>query len=91
MNDTIEIANTDSPELAAQRQELGLLHNIFSVLGQATIRAHECKRAAEVLDYVQAKIDVLEAAVQSQAEVESKAMSEAVLDAMHTPGEDKAT
>lgn len=87
MEETKDIASTDSAEMAPLRKELRLLHSIFSVLGQATIRAQECKMAGEVLDYVQAKIDVLEEAVQHQEALESEAANtqqaaEAVLDAM---------
>lgn len=92
MDDTTEVKPTASPELTAKREELDILHSIFNVMGNATIRAHECKRAGLVLDYVQAKIDALEADVkrQAEAEEESKAMSEAVLQAMRTPAAEAA-
>ena len=78
---------SDSAELAPLRQELGLLHNILTVLKQATIRAHEAKKAAEVMDYLQGKIDVLEAKVQQAAQGKNKGaeMGDAVLQALRLP------
>ncbi len=60
-----------SPELQAIRDELFILQNIFSILGNATIRANECKKAEKVLDYIQAKIIVGELAVTAQLEKEA--------------------
>lgn len=75
MTDTPTETDADdvSPAMAALRAECGILHNIFGVLGQATIRAHECRRAAEVLDYIQGKIDYFEAAIADQEALEPKA------------------
>lgn len=44
----------ESPALAAAREELGLLHEIFAALGEAKMRAIEHEKAAKVLGYVHA-------------------------------------
>lgn len=53
-----------SPELAAKREELGILHNIFRILSNAQIRAEQWSEAKTLLDYANGKI----AAVQAEAD-----------------------
>lgn len=53
-----------SPELAALREELGILHEVFAALAAGNIRASEWQKAQLILNYLDRKI----AAVQAQAD-----------------------
>lgn len=61
--DVTVIEPPPSPALKAARDEAGMLVEIFSMLGQATIRALQAPRAKEILDYMQVKVDEAEARV----------------------------
>jgi len=87
-NQTTPEAEEVSPQLAALRAECGTLHNIFAVLGQSHIRACECRKAAELLDYVQARIDVFEGLIKAQIKAEggdTVEAEDALLNAIEAP------
>jgi hypothetical protein len=55
-----------SPAVVALREELDILHHIFSILSAAAIRAAEAKKAVVVLDYLDGKISNFESAIAEQ-------------------------
>lgn len=55
--------------LDALKEELGILHDLFSTVGNGTIRALQWERAKTVLGYLDDRIKPLEARV---AELEPK-------------------
>lgn len=71
MPETNSLDGTQTPTavetsaVAATRFELGILHDLFATVGNGTIRARDWERAKSVLDYLEAKINPLEAMVQT--------------------------
>ncbi len=59
-----------SPELTKLREEAGILTNVFSILGEATIRAKEATMAVKLLDYMdnllKLKVDEINSLVASE-------------------------
>lgn len=49
-----------SPALAAKREELGILHEIFGALSSGNIRASEWQKAQKILGYLDSKIQAVQ-------------------------------
>ncbi len=59
-----------SKEMQLLRDEMFILQSIFHILGNGRIEAKEWQTAGKLLDYVNAKIIVLELAIKAQEDKE---------------------
>jgi hypothetical protein len=62
-----------SPAAQKLSDEAGIWHEVFNILGNATIRASQCGMAKVVLDRVQVEVTRAEADLQKQLTDEAKA------------------
>lgn len=65
------LALVPSSELAAKREELGILHEIFGAMSSGNIRASEWAKAQKVLGYLNGKIEAVQAEADALTPVEA--------------------
>jgi hypothetical protein len=66
-----------SPEAKKLSDEAAIWHEIFSIMGNATIKANQCLMAKAVLDRVQVEVTRSEIELQKQLDAEEAAKSAA--------------